>query len=166
MLVAGTPRHANRQAERAGVRPIRFIEEAVTAQLALRRTFACIGLCDCGTFAELNACKVQVLAVSSHDQRATAQHLYAIYAVREFQLGKITLSPAHSIEARSLSLLRRAPTAASAVEQIVADKAILESVAFRFGKFLIPLGGHGLAAVREAIKRHAHQCHISGGNFG
>src|SRR5215510_1915670 len=70
MQIAGTTAPADREAEQSGIRPFRFVKEAVAAQLTLRRAFPCVAAHYRGQLSEPHAREMQIIPISSDDYSA------------------------------------------------------------------------------------------------
>src|SRR5258705_3531750 len=81
--------------------------------------------------------EVQILAIAAHDDRVRAQRLDAIDTVSQRKIVPVAAGPAHRIQMRLLTSLWRAPAVACAVQQVITDESILESIAGRLWQLLI-----------------------------
>src|SRR6185295_4259813 len=108
---------------------------------------------------------MKVFTVSSNNYGITAQLLNAVHSMRQQNLIHFAAGVTHRNQMGTAWLLRIAPAAASAVQQVIADKPILKSVSGWFGKFAIVVTRYVLAAIRKIRERHAHQGHIPGCDF-
>src|SRR6266542_4958486 len=154
MPVAGTTAPADREAEQSGVRLLRFVKEAVAAQLTLRCAFPRVAAHYGGLLSEPHAREMQIILISSDDYRAGTHRFDPIHSMLQRKLGGSAARPWRHIQARPLRILRRSPTAAGAIQQVIADETVLESVPFRLRQLRVVGGLSRLAAVREIRQRH------------
>src|SRR5262245_4928345 len=131
MPVAGTTAPADREAEQSGVRPFRFVKEAVAAQLTLGCAFPRVAAHYGGPLSEPYAREMQIIPISSDDYRAGTHRFDPVNSMLQRKLGGSAARPWRHLQARPLRILRRSPAAAGAVQQVIAVATVLESIPFR-----------------------------------
>src|SRR5215468_8864954 len=112
MPVAGTTAPCDREAEQSGVRPFRFVKEAVAAQLTLRCAFPRVAVHYGGPLSEPHAREMQIILISSDDYRAGTHRFDPVNSMLQRKLDRSAPRPWRHIQARPLRILRRSPTAA------------------------------------------------------
>ena len=155
MSITGTPGYANRQSEDARAGAVRLVEKTVTAELALRSALANVFVSYLRGLPKPNCSKVQIVPISTDNDRVWAQSFNPIDTVGNCQLIDLSIGPSNCIQVWFGFVLRSSPPTAGAVKQVIADEAVLKSIARRFRQAVIIPGWRGVAAVVKAREWHA-----------
>src|SRR5438552_3834273 len=155
MTITRTPGHADGQTEDAGVWAVRFVEESMAAQLALRSAFANVFVGDFGRVAQSNRGEMQIVSVGADNNRVRSKCFDTVDAVGKGQFIQVAIGPTNHEQVGFVLVLRRAPATAGSVEQIVADESILKRIAGRLRQTVIIPGRRLVTAIVEAVQRNS-----------
>src|SRR5258708_743981 len=119
----------------------------MAAQLALRSAFANVFVGDFRRIAEPNCTKVQIVSVCADYDRVGSKPFDAVDAMRDSQFIQVTIGPTNNEQVGFVFVLRRAPTAAGSVQQIVTDESILKRIAGRLWQTVIIPGRRVVSSI-------------------
>src|SRR2546421_4135463 len=109
----------------------------MTAQFALRSALANVLVGDFGRLTEPNRGEVQIVSISADNDRVGSKCFDAVDTVGHRQFIQVTVGPMNNEQVGFVPVLRRPPTAAGSVEQIVTNKSILKRIAGRLRQTVI-----------------------------
>src|SRR4051812_28486385 len=115
MFITWTHWNADRQSERTRIWSIRFVEKSLTAQFALRRSFARVAVSNLRPFTEAHCREHQVRTISSNHNCIAAELFDSINSVRQQDLVNCAPCPTRGNELRTRLFLHVAPAAAFAI---------------------------------------------------